>query len=165
VDYRGENQSKYLNERTFGWPWETSVAMARLVYSGVLEKYQNLKFITHHAGGLIPFFEQRIINFQDTDEVLRKGTIKQGLTKAPIEYFKMFYADTALYGSTPGLMCAYAFFGADHLLFGTDMPFDCEYGDRFTRQTIYSIEQMDISDMERKKIFEDNARKLLRLPI
>jgi aminocarboxymuconate-semialdehyde decarboxylase len=62
-------------------------------------------------------------------------------------------------------MCGYAFFGAEHLLFGTDMPYDSEFGDRYTRQTIRSIEQMDISDLEKKKIFEDNARRLLRLPI
>jgi aminocarboxymuconate-semialdehyde decarboxylase len=38
----------------------------------------------------------------------------------------MFYADTALYGGTASLMCSYNFFGVDHLLFGTDMPYDCE---------------------------------------
>lgn len=165
VDYRSETESKYLNANTFGWPFETSVAMARLVYSGILEKYPNLKVIVHHAGAMIPFLEQRIISFQDTDEMLRRGNTKLGLTKAPIEYFKMFYADTAIYGNTPALMCAHAFFGADHLLFGSDMPFDCEYGDRFTRQTINAVEQMDVSDAEKKKIFEDNARSLLRLPI
>ena len=43
----------------FGWPYETSVAMTRLVFSGVLEKCPNLKFITHHAGGMVSFFEQK----------------------------------------------------------------------------------------------------------
>ena len=124
ADYKTETQSKYLNVGTFGWPYETSVAMARIVYSGILEKYPNLKIITHHAGAMVPFLEQRIIGLQDSAETLRKENHKLGLSKAPIEYFKMFYADTALYGSTPGLMCSYAFFGADHMLFGTDMPFD-----------------------------------------
>ena len=77
----------------------------------------------------------------------------------------MFYNDTATYGSTPSLMCGYAFFGADHILFGTDMPFDSELGDRFTGRTIQSVEQMDITDLEKEKIFEDNARKLLHLPV
>lgn len=164
-DYTSESESKYLNVTIFGWPYETTVAMARLVYSGILERYPNLKIITHHAGAMVPFFDQRIIGIQDTDEILRRGKNKDKLTKAPIEYFKMFYADTAIYGSVPGLMCAHAFFGAEHLLFGTDMPFDCRLGDRYTRQTINSIEQMEISGLEKKQIFEDNARSLLRLPI
>jgi len=50
-------------------------------------------------------------------------------------------------------------------LFGTDMPFDSQLGERYTRETIESVEQMDISDLEKMKIFEDNARRLLRLPI
>jgi predicted TIM-barrel fold metal-dependent hydrolase len=61
-------------------------------------------------------------------------------------------------------MCGYGFCGADHMLFATDMPFDSQLGDRYIRQTIESIEQMDIGDLEKKKIFEDNARSLLRLP-
>jgi predicted TIM-barrel fold metal-dependent hydrolase len=77
----------------------------------------------------------------------------------------MFYYDTAIYGSTPGLMCAYAFCGADHMLFATDFPYDCQFGERYTRQTIQSVDQMNISDTEKKMIFEDNTRKLLRLPI
>ena len=76
----------------------------------------------------------------------------------------MFYADTAIYGCTPGLMCSYAFFGPQKLVFGTDMPYDCQYGLRNTRETIEAIEQMAISDAEKKMIFEDNARGLLRLP-
>jgi len=96
--------------------------------------------------------------------MLRRGKYKQGLTKAPIEYFKMFYADTALCGNAPALMLGYAFFGVEHLLFGTDMPYDNQHGDRDTRETIRAIEQMDIIDSEKKKIYEDNVRSLLRLP-
>ncbi len=165
ADYKTEEKSMYGIFLVLGWPYETAVAMTRLVFSGVLEKYPNLKIITHHSGSMIPFFEQRIIGAYDMFEMRQKDKSKQGLTKAPIEYFKMFYNDTALYGSTPGLMCAYAFFGADRLLFGTDLPYDSQLGDRLTRETINSVEQMDIPDFEKKKIFEDNARELLRLPI
>jgi aminocarboxymuconate-semialdehyde decarboxylase len=84
--------------------------------------------------------------------------------KAPLEYLKMFYNDTALYGNTPGLMCAHALFGAEKMLFGTDLPFDNQLGARVTRQTIQAIDEMDISDDEKKLIYEENARKLLRLP-
>ena len=77
----------------------------------------------------------------------------------------MIYNDTALSGSKPALMCAYDFFGPKHILFGTDMPFDSELGSRLVRQTAESIEQMEVHDSIKKKIFEDNNRKLLRLSI
>jgi len=165
-DYRTEDVSVHGIFNTFGWPYETTVAMARLVFSGILERYPNLKIITHHCGGMVPYFEQRIIEFQNLADRWGAKAEKLSLTKAPIEYFKMFYNDTAIYGNTPAFMCAYAFCGADHLLFGADMPLgDIEYGNRSYRQIINAIEQMDISEVEKKKIFEDNARSLLRLPI
>ena len=63
-------------------------------------------------------------------------------------------------------MCGYEFFGADHVLFGIDFPLgDIENGDRNYRQTINAIEAMPICDEDKKKIYEDNARQLMRLPI
>jgi predicted TIM-barrel fold metal-dependent hydrolase len=164
-DYRTEDESKFMIHSTFGWPYETTVAMTRLVFSRILENYPDLNFVTHHCGAMVPYFEQRIIEFHDIFE--RQGKkYRIGLTKAPIDYFKMFYNDTAVYGNTPALMCAYAFCGADHLLFAADMPLgDSQLGYRNYRQTINAIDQMEISDKEKKMIFEDNARKLLRLPI
>lgn len=163
-DYENEDRSKYFVYCLWGWPYETTVAMTRLVCSGVLEKYPNLKLVTHHCGAMVPYFEQRIIGFYDLFTM--RTDFKLPLSKAPIEYFKMFYMDTALYGNSPALMCAYAFGGADHLLFAADMPLgDSLMGYRNYRQTIEAIEQMEISDAEKKMIFEDNARALMRLPI
>ncbi|MBI2287546.1 MAG: amidohydrolase, partial [Chloroflexi bacterium] len=164
ADYKTETRSRYMIFSNFGWPYETTVAITRLVFSGILEKYPNLKFITHHCGGMVPFFEQRIIGAYDHATILRGAKYQEGLTKEPIEYFKMFYYDTAIYGSTPGLMCGYAFCGADHMLFATDFPFDSEVGERYTWQTIQSIEQMTIGNNEKTRIFEGNIRRLLRLP-
>jgi len=164
-DYRTEETSKYRMHLTFGWVYETSTAMARLVLSGTLERYPKVKFITHHGGAMIPLLEKRISGSLDHAEMLRGEKFKENLRKPQIDYFKMFYADTALYGSIAGLMCNYAFFGADHLLFGTDMPLDSQLGERYTRETIESVNSMAISEAEKKMIFEDNARKLLRLPI
>ena len=164
-DYRTESKSMYAIFGIFGWPYETTVAMSRLVYSGILEKYPELKIITHHCGGMVPYFEERIVGFHALQELRGVAEYKQRMRKPLLDYFKMFYNDTALYGCTPGLMCAYAFFGADHMLFGTDTPHDNELGDRCIRETINSIEQMDVGDAERKKIFEANARRLLRLSI
>jgi len=165
ADYRTENRSLYDVYHCLGWPYETSVAMTRFVYSGLLEKYPNLKIITHHCGGMIPYFDRRILGFQGQEERRLGEEYKARLTRPVLDYFRMFYNDTALYGSTSGLTCAYEFFGAERLLFGTDTPHDNQLGDGLIRETINSIERMDISDSDKKKIFEDNARSLLRLPV
>ena len=115
---------------------------------------------------MVPYFEQRIIQHYSKYEMEYGRKYMQGLTKAPIEYYRMFYADTAIHGDPLSLMCARDFYSADHLLFAADMPLgDREFGNRSYRQTINAIEAMDITDDERKAIFEDNARRLLRLPI
>lgn len=164
-DYRTEDKSKYGIHRTFGWVYETTAAMVRLVFSGILERYPSLKIITHHSGGMVPFFAERMRVGYDRVEMREGENLKQGLTKPPIEYFKMFYCDTAIAGNTSALMCAHSFFGGDHMMFGTDMPFDNQLGDRFTREIIAAIEQMDIPETDKRKIFEENAKKLLRLPL
>ncbi len=165
AEYDGEKESKYTIHGMLGWPYETSVAMVRLVFSGILEQYQSLKIITHHAGSMIPFFEKRISGWIDSHDTLLGRKDAEKLRKPIRDYFKMFYADTAIYGHTSGLMCCYNFFGADHVLFGTDMPWDNQLGLRYTKETIESINQMTISEAEKKLIFEHNARSLLRLPI
>ena len=76
----------------------------------------------------------------------------------------MFYADTVI-GSTPALMCGRAFFGSDHILFATDMPYDAAFGTVYVREAIIAIEEMDIPASEKKKIFEENARELMRLAV
>jgi len=161
-DYPHEKESQYLIFITFGWPYETTLAMTRLAFGGVLERYPELKVIAHHCGAMVPHFAERIAVVNDSQMGFR---YKNYLTKQPLDYYRMFYGDTAVSGSTPALMCGYAFFGADRILFGTDMPYDNQLGERSTRQTILSIVQMSIPDSDKEKIFEDNARRLFRLPI
>jgi len=165
ADYKTEEESRYRIYSVFGWPYETTVAMTRIVFSGILEKYPNLKFITHHCGGMVPYLRERVIGSYERIFTHLKDDVKQRLSKPHIEYFKMFYNDTAINGNTSALMCAYEFCGADHLLFGTDMPFDTEYGERNPRQIMKAIEKMAITDLEKNKIFEGNVKKLLRLSI
>lgn len=168
-DYRTEEESKYRIFSTFGWPFETTAAMTRLVCSGTLDRYPNLKVITHHCGGMVPFFAERIKQFMQQIEVSGDREEKEWygtLTKDTIDYYKMFYNDTAIYGNPKALECAHAFFGADHLLFAADFPLgDTANGDRNYRQTINAIDQMEIADDDRRKIYENNARNLLRLLI
>jgi predicted TIM-barrel fold metal-dependent hydrolase len=156
--------TKYKIAGTFGWPYESTVAMTHLVFSGIMERFPDLKIVTHHCGGMVPFFAERIKEFYDLDETVHG--YKRTLKNAPIKYFQKFYADTAIYGNTPALMCAFDFFGAEHLLFGVDMPLgDSQRGHRNYRQTINAIEQMTISNEDKKNIYQENARNLMHLPI
>jgi aminocarboxymuconate-semialdehyde decarboxylase len=168
---RSSNQSDYSTETVsynqifsiFGWPFDTTVAMIRLVFAGIFEIFPTIKFITHHGGGMVPYFAERLaVHFDNGLE--RLGTkYFPGLTKPPIDYLKMFYADTALNGNPSALKCALDFFGEDHLLFGTDMPYDIENGAVSIRQTIYAIEAMEISKAIKEKIYTKNAKKLLKI--
>ena len=63
------------------------------------------------------------------------------------------------------LQCARYFAGLDQMLFGTDVPFGNQLGRRLIRQAIEAVESMDLSDEEKRKIYQDNAIKLLRLPL
>ena len=138
----------------FSWPFETTSAMLRLVKSGVFAEVPNIKFIVHHAGAMVPFFAERI-----------KWVMS--LVPQPYpnihEHFRKFYGDTAVYGHTPALMCAYDFFGADHLLFGTDAPLGPRWG--MVEDTIASIERMAIPDVDKEKILKKNAVDLFKLAL
>jgi aminocarboxymuconate-semialdehyde decarboxylase len=156
-----KNQAWALDRSVFGMPAGTNTAVTRLVYSGLFDALPDIKLITHHCGGSIPYFANRIemhyLMFgQQKDDRL-------GLEKPVLDYFKMVYGDSALHGNVAGLMCGYDFFGAEHMLFGTDMPFGAESGLWSVRRTIESVERMDITPSERALIFEGNARRLLRL--
>jgi predicted TIM-barrel fold metal-dependent hydrolase len=68
-------------------------------------------------------------------------------------------------GNLPSLMCGYEFFGVDHMLFGTDMPFDGELGAWVLRYTVDSVKKMSIPEEEENKIFKDNAIKVCHLSV
>jgi len=166
-DYLTEEKSKYEIWWTFGWPYDTSVMMARLVFGGYFDQFPNLKIITHHMGGMVPYFEGRVgpgwgqLGARTSDEDL--SVILKKLKRPHLEYFKMFLADTALFGSLSGTICGLDFFGVDNVLFASDSPFDPEKGPGYIRETIKIINVLPISDAERQKIYEGNARRLLKL--
>jgi predicted TIM-barrel fold metal-dependent hydrolase len=136
-----------------GWPHATSMAMMRLAAGGVLERFPNLKFITHHSGGTIPYLAKRIEFAPSRFEPLSRPLL---------ESLRLFYCDTAVQGNTPNLMCANAFCGADHQLFGTDFPMaDAAMVER----VIGSINEMGVNDNEKKMIFADNVSRMLRLTL
>ncbi len=162
-----EDRVGFWAQSPFNWPFETTIAMGRLVFSGILEKYPNLRLITHHLGGLVPYHIERATYFTQAAEMRFGVDIlpKSHPTKQYADYYRMFYGDTACYGATPTLMCGYAFFGAERMVFATDSPYDSMGGGRLVRETIRSVQEMNIPADEKKMIFEDNARRLFRLPI
>jgi predicted TIM-barrel fold metal-dependent hydrolase len=167
TDYAGETRSKYDLWWAFGWPYETTLAMGRLVFSGLFDRLPGLAIITHHMGAMIPYFEGRVgggldqlgRRSDDPDDASALGRLR----RRPIDYFRMFYGDTALFGAHHAMECGLAFFGADRILFGTDFPFDPEGGPGFIRDTIGAMERMRVSEQDKVKIYEGNARRMLRL--
>jgi uncharacterized protein len=166
-DYKSETKSHYEIWWTFGWPYETSVAMAHLVFAGLFDRLPTVKIIAHHLGAMVPYFEGRVGPGWDqlgkrTSDVDYTALLKQ-LKKRPVDYFHMFYADTAVFGSKPATLCGLSFYGADHVLFASDSPFDPEKGSAYIRWTIDILDHLDITKEERYAIYEGNARKLLKL--
>ncbi len=164
-DYPGEKKSKYEIWWTFGWPYETSTAMARLVFGGVMDRYPDLKVLAHHLGAMVPYFEGRVgpgwdqLGNRTTDEDYK--SLLKSMKKRPLDYFKDFYADSAVFGSKPATECGLSFYGADRVLFASDCPFDPEKGPGYIRDTIKILESLDMSDEDRQKINYKNAQKLL----
>ncbi|WP_067929065.1 amidohydrolase family protein [Alicyclobacillus shizuokensis] len=164
-DYRTETKSKYEIWWTFGWPYETSAAMARLVFSGILDRLPDLRVLAHHMGAMVPFFEGRVgpgwdqLGKRTSDEDLE--SVLRSLRRRPLDYFKDFYADTAVFGSRAATLCGLEFYGADRVLFASDSPFDPEKGPGYIRSTIQVLNSIEMSQEDREKICYKNAQNLL----
>jgi predicted TIM-barrel fold metal-dependent hydrolase len=167
-DYPTESKSKFEVWWLFGWPYDTSVFMARLVFSGILSRHPGLRVITHHAGGMVPFFSGRVgpgmESFGTRTPDDESDLVQSGLEGPPLDAFKRFYADTAVFGARHALECALAFFGVEHMLFASDFPFDPVPG-QFIRDTIADMEALDVTDADRARIYEGNARELLGVTV
>jgi len=165
ADYPDEAASKYEVWQVLGWPFESSVAMARMVFAGFFERLPGLRIITHHCGGMIPYFAGRAetlwaqLGSRSADA--SEADVLTRLTKKPVEYLKMFYGDTVLGGSASALRCGLEFFGADRIVFASDCPFDPEGGPMFIREGIRSVEELGLSEEVKRLIYEVNAERLL----
>jgi predicted TIM-barrel fold metal-dependent hydrolase len=163
-DYKTETKSQFEIWWAFGWPYETSAAMARLVFSGMLDKLPELKVLAHHLGAMVPYFAGRVgpgwdqLGKRTSDEDL--GALLGQLKRRPLDYFKDFYADTATFGSRPATVCGLDFYGSDRVLFASDCPFDPERGPGYIRDTIAIIESLELSLIDREKICFRNAEAL-----
>jgi predicted TIM-barrel fold metal-dependent hydrolase len=166
-DYASEPRSKFEIWWALGWPYETTVAMARLVFAGLFDRHPALKIITHHMGAMAPYFEGRLgpgwdqLGVRTSDEDY--PALLRRLKKRPLDYFRMFYADTAVFGAYDATVCGLKFFGAERVLFASDAPFDPERGPMFIRETIAILDRLPMSTEERERIYWRNATELLKL--
>ena len=160
-DYASEEKSRFEMWWCFGWPYDTSVAMTRLVFDGLFDRHPDLDIITHHCGGMIPFFDGRVgpgldvLGSRTSDEDY--SGVLSSLKRPHLEYFKKFYGDTAMFGATNGAKCGLDFFGPSQIVFATDAPLGP------IRKTYDGIAGMELDDAAREAIFHGNAARLLRL--
>jgi aminocarboxymuconate-semialdehyde decarboxylase len=169
-DYPTEDHSKYEIWWTFGWPYETAAFMARVVFSGIFDRYPNLRILTHHGGSIVPHLAGRIgpgmenlgnrTPGKEGEELVH---LRETMAKKPTDYFKMFYGDTALFGAGHAMKCAMEFLGLDRMMFGTDMPFDPERGTAFIRWTMENIGELGLNQVQLEDLYENNARRILGL--
>jgi predicted TIM-barrel fold metal-dependent hydrolase len=166
-DYPTEKHSKYEICSVLGWPYETGVTLARLIFSGLIDRYPGLTVIAHHLGGVIPYLEGRIghsfdqLGARTSDEDY--GALLKRLKKRPYDYFKDFYGDTAVEGARAATACGIDFFGAEHVLFASDCPFDKEKGPGYIRATIAVIDSLPLTPAQKEAICHRNAERLFRL--
>jgi len=167
-DYPTETRSKFEIWWTFGWEYDLSAFMARVVFAGVLERYPDLRFLIHHGGSMVPHFAGRVGPGWDqlgarTPDDQRADIEGYPLSRRPIDYFKQMYVDTAMFGAAHALRCVIDFYGVDHVLFGSDSPFDPEGGPGYIRATIKNLQEIGLSEAEQQTIFQGNASRLLGL--
>jgi aminocarboxymuconate-semialdehyde decarboxylase len=151
---------EFCLDKIFGWLYETSLALSRLVFSGIMEEYPELRIISHHLGAMVPHFSDRIKGFYDARDMFPRSKLPS-LPKDPLEYFKKFYGDSVLNGAAHALECGYKFFGPGHIVFATDYPFGPGKGEVWIEGTFHQIEAVDFPQHEKDQILGENLQKLI----
>ncbi len=137
-----------------GFTVDTSLALFRLVFSGILERIPNLKIVVAHTGGVFPYLRGRIeIGFNAYPEC------KVNISSPPSFYFKKnVWVDTVCYDEDL-LMSTYSFLGPDRILLGTDFPHQISD----MASAVGRIRGLKIQDREKEKILSENTSRLLKL--
>lgn len=147
-----ESLNEYDLAASAGFLLDTTVAASRLIYSGILERCQNLRVIIPHLGGVFPYIISRIDNAYRT-----RPECRLNITKPPSHYLKQLYIDAVSF-HLPSLRCALETVGASQLLLGSDYPF--ALGDM--KRAVESVKELGLSTEDEKKVFAGNALRILR---
>ena len=164
--YKGEEFERYELWWTMMWPIETTMAASRLIYSGIFQRCPNLRIVLHHAGGMLPMEGGRLENGLKLYGT-RTAKDLQYLVDSPVkdlvqvDEFRKFYADCATFGSKAAIQCGIDFFGSDHMVFASDLPFDPEDGFGYVRRTLRDIAALDASDDIKDNLYYRNALRIL----
>lgn len=144
----------------FGWAFDSTVAMTRLVYGRVLERFPEIHFVVADVGGVVAFFAQRAVNiYAGRTEEIRQ---RYGLKENPLDSFKRFYVDSADHSALT-LKCVKEFFGADRLVLGTNYPYGPEEGCALVKNSLRAIDELGLSAEDKEKVLGGNAARILRI--
>jgi aminocarboxymuconate-semialdehyde decarboxylase len=136
-----------------GFLMDTTLAAAKLVFSGVVVRHPRIRWVLTHMGGAIPYLAERL------DRGYRAfAECRRHINRPPSEYLRTFYYDTVNFNPS-AVRLALDFAGPDRILAGSDYPH--QIGS--IPLMIETIQHLDISDDVRTKIFGDNAAALLNL--
>jgi aminocarboxymuconate-semialdehyde decarboxylase len=150
----GDKMKEFNLANLIGNPTDTSLAVAKLIFAGVLDRFPRLKFLLAHAGGFLPYTWGRLDRgFRIQDSTASK------IDNPPGEYLKLLHFDTITH-SAMALEYLVANFGADKVLLGSDYPYDM--GDP---QPVDSLQRAEIAAADRELISSANACKLLGIGI
>jgi aminocarboxymuconate-semialdehyde decarboxylase len=137
----GIDLGRYLLENSIGRPAETSIALAGLIMSGVFERFPALRLCAVHGGGFTPFQIGRL----DRSFHARPDVAAARISKPPSEYLRQLYLDTVVHDPAT-LRFLVDLVGADHLVLGSDYPF--EMGDTDPLRTIASVPGITAAEIE-----------------
>ena len=113
---------------------------------------------------MIPFYFGRTLETYEPENQKKMYGGKMNVLSKPLyDYFSLFYYDTAVGGSAPAIKCCYEVFGADRMVFASDAPWGPGSGEFRLTEYPKVIQGMDLPEKDKKKIFEDNARRLLKI--
>ena len=154
--------------KMLGWPFDTTVAVARLIFSGVLDRNDDVEIVTHHLGGNLPYVVGRVRSWYKTrreEPELYANPTMADLSEPLDAYFDRIYGDTAVssQGESYPLKCGLEFFGTDNVVYSADYPFGPDKGEYWTKEIIPLIENLDIPEADKEKIFSGNVKRLLDL--
>ena len=148
-----EAMTEYWLMPLLGFTFDTTLTAAKLVFSGVVEKFPKIRWKLGHLGGAIPYLAERL----DRGFAAFKEC-RENIAKKPSEYLKTFYFDTVNF-DIKALQLAIDFAGADHLVAGSDYPH--QIGS--LSQMISSIDKLNISEEDKENIYGNNAAQLLKI--
>ena len=136
-----------------GNPIENTLAIANLIFGGTLERFPGLKIVVAHGGGYMPAYPARMDHAYHARE-----DVREGLPKPPGEYLRQLYFDTMVF-QPDQLAFLVEKYGADHILLGTDYPYDMGESDPIG----LVARTPGLSDDDRAAISGGNAVRLLGL--